>query len=199
MSESLAVDVVEDAQRARRLLHPARRALLEALTEPGSAVELARRVGLSRQRANYHLRELEGQHLVELVLERKRGSVVERVYQRTGRAYVISGAVLGNLDSRPEDVQDRFSSAYQVALAARAVRDLGALQAGARAAQKSLPTFALEVEVRFASAAGRNAFAEDFSAALARLVEMHHDEHASGGRVFRIYAGAYPRPTRKTQ
>ena len=91
-------------------------------------------------------------------------------------------------------MQDRFSAAYQIALASRAVRDLGALQAGAREARKRLPTFALDVEVRFASPEARHAFAEELTAAVAELVRRHHDAGAPRGRAFRFYVGAYPRP-----
>lgn len=188
------VDVIDEPRRAQVLLHPARLELLEQLAEPGSAAGLARRLGLPRQRVNYHLRELEAQRLVEVVEESRRGNCVERVYRRTGGAYAISSAALGRLGSSPEDVQDRFSAAYQIALASRAIRDLGGLQEGARRAGKKLPTFALETEVRFASPETRHAFAEELSEAVAALVAKYHDDEAAGGRVFRFHVGAYPRP-----
>lgn len=191
----VAVDVIEDAERAQALLHPARLELLENLAEPGSAAALARRLGLPRQRINYHLRELEGQRLVELVDEKRRGSCVERTFRRTGRSYTISTAALGDLGTTPADIQDRFSSAYQIALASQAVRDLGSLQVGAQTAGKKLPTFALAVEVRFASAAKRHAFADELAEAVADLVRRYHDERAPEGRRFRFYLGAYPRPS----
>lgn len=188
------VDVVAETERAQALLAPARLELLEHLAQPDSAAGLARRLGLPRQRVNYHLRELESQHLIEVVEERRRGNCVERTYRRTGQAYTISTAALGRLGTTPEDVQDRFSSAFQIALASRAVRELGALQSGARSARKKLPTFALEVDVRFASAEARNAFAGELADAVAELVRKHHDEESRGGRAFRFYLGAYPRP-----
>jgi len=187
------VEVIEEPERAQALLHPARLRLLENLAEPSSAAGLARRLGLPRQRVNYHLRELEGQRLVELVEERRRGSCVERIYRRTGRAYVISTAALGRLGATPGEIQDRFSAGYQIALASQAVRDLGVLQAGAAAAGKKLPTFALETEVRFATAAQRHAFAEELTETVAALVRKYHDEAAPRGRTFRFYLGAHPR------
>ncbi len=192
---TVAVDVVEETERAQALLHPARLELLGELSEPGSAATLARRLGQPRQRINYHLRELEAQRLIEVVEERRKGSVLERTYRRTGQAYTISTAALGRLGTTPEEVQDRFSSAYQIALASRAVRELGALQAGARAAGKLLPTLALDVEVRFASAEARQAFAQELSESVAALVAKHHDERSAGGRTFRFYMGSYQRPS----
>jgi len=190
----VAVDVIEEPRRAQVLLQEARIKLLENLAEPSSAAALARRLDLPRQRVNYHLRELEAQRLIELIEEKRRGNVVERIYRRTARSYAISTAALGGLGTVPSDIQDRFSSAYQIALASQAIRELAVLQAGAEAAKKKLPTFGLEVEVRFASAATRSAFAEELAASVADLVRKYHDEKAKGGRVFRFYLGGYPRP-----
>ena len=113
---------------------------------------------------------------------------------RPGQAYAISTAALGRLGTTPEDVQDRFSSAYQIALASQAVRDLGTLEAGARTAGKKLPTFAIQAEVRFSSAKKRAAFAEELAQSVADLVSKYHDERTRGGRTFRFYVGGYPRP-----
>ncbi|MBL8987996.1 MAG: helix-turn-helix transcriptional regulator, partial [Gemmatimonadetes bacterium] len=54
-----AVAVVRGSAQASALLGGGRRQLLEALAEPDSAAGLARRLGLPRQRVNYHLRLLE--------------------------------------------------------------------------------------------------------------------------------------------
>ena len=186
--------VIEETDRAQVLLHPTRLELMACLEEPSSAAELGRRLDLPRQRVNYHLRELEERGLVVVVEECKRGSVVERMYQRAGRGYTISDAALGRLGTEPETVQDRFSTAYQIALASKAVRDLGRLREKAREAKKSLPTFSLASEVRFASAAKRAAFAEELATAVADLVRKYHEESAPRGRWFRFYLGGYPRP-----
>jgi DNA-binding transcriptional ArsR family regulator len=191
---TIAVDVVVEPARAQVLLHPTRLALLELLAEPDSAAGLARRLDLPRQRVNYHLRELETQKLVDLVETKQRGSVTERMYRRTGRTYALSPAALGSLATSPEEFQDRFSAAFQIALASRSIRELAELEAGARSAGKKLPTFAIEGSVRFASPADRSAFAEELTAAVAHLIEKYHDERAAGGRTFRVQLGAYPQP-----
>ncbi|MEA2305180.1 MAG: hypothetical protein QOH43_2460, partial [Solirubrobacteraceae bacterium] len=53
------VTVIEDPAAAEASLDPIRARLLAELGEPGSASTLAARVGLTRQKANYHLRALE--------------------------------------------------------------------------------------------------------------------------------------------
>jgi DNA-binding transcriptional ArsR family regulator len=190
-----AIDVVAETERAAVLMDRTRLTLLGELATPRSAAQVARQLGLPRQRVNYHLRELERERLVECVAEHARGSCVERVYRRSGDCYAVSSAALGELSPRPEAMADQFSSDYQIALATRVVQELGALQAGAQAQGKGLATFSLAVEVTFASPASRHQFAEELSAAVAALVTKHHDASSPGGRTFRVYAGAYQKPT----
>jgi DNA-binding transcriptional ArsR family regulator len=166
--------------------------MLEELQEPASASGLARRLGVPRQQANYHLRELERAGLVELVEERRRGNCTERLLRATARSYVISPEVLGGVGADPQEARDRFSSSYLVAVAARTIRDVAELRARADAAGKRLATLTLETEVRFASAENRNAFTKELSDALARLIVKYHDAEAEGGRSFRLHLGAYP-------
>lgn len=191
-----AVDVVVEPERAQVMLHPTRLLILEHLLEPRSAAALGRDLGLPRQRLNYHLRELERQGLVELVSVRERGSVQERLYRRTGDRYAISIDALGKLGSRPEAVQDRFSSAYQIAMASAAIADLASLRAGAAAAGQQLATLTIEVDVRFADAVARSAFAQELGDAIAALARKYHDDRAPQGRTFRFYLGAYPKVDR---
>jgi DNA-binding transcriptional ArsR family regulator len=191
---SRVVDIVREPERAQVLLDRTRLQLLERLEHPSSAAGLARALDLPRQRVNYHLRELEAQQLVELVEEKKRGSVTERIYRRTGERYALSSAVLGPLAVTPERFQDRFSVAFQVALASRTIRELEELQRGAEQAGKQLPTFAAETEVRFASPEARAAFADELTDAIAGLVTKYHDQRVEGGRSYRLQLGAYPKP-----
>ena len=194
MAKHLAMAVVRDSAQAATLLDPMRVALLERLAEPGSASSLARDLGLPRQRINYHLRELEKAGFVEFVEERRRGNCVERRVKATARSYLISPEVLGALGRTPAEQQDRVSAGYLMAAAGRMLRDLAAQGAAAEAAKKRLATLTLETDIRFASAADRTAFAEELSAAVARLASKYHDASASAGRTFRVVIGAYPAP-----
>ncbi len=180
------------------LLRPLRIRILEALGEPNSASGLARRLGTSRQKINYHLRELEKKALVKLVEERRKGNCVERVVRATTRSYLLTAEALGNLAFDPEEAQDRFSATYLTVVAARAIRDLAALRNRAGKANKRLATFAMETEIRFASAGDRARFTEELANQVARLTAKYHDDKSSGGRRFRYFFGAYPSIT-KTQ
>ena len=189
--------VLEGAEQAAALLNPLRRRMVELLGEPGSAAGLARELDMPRQKVNYHLRELERDGVVEFVEERRKGNCVERVVRASARSYVISPAVLGPLAADPDDVQDRFSATYLIAVAARAIRELATLMRRAKKAKKKLPTLSLHSDVRFRSAGDQAAFGEELARAVARLTAKYHDDKAPGGRLFRVFVGAYPAMTRK--
>jgi DNA-binding transcriptional ArsR family regulator len=195
MAPTPSLNVVRTAEAAAVLLDPVRQQLLAHLAEPDSAAGLARRLRLPRQRINYHLRALEHAGLLELVEERRKGNCLERVVRATARAFVISPEALGPLGLTADVAADRFSSAYLIAAAGQAIRDVAALDAGARAAGQRIATLTLEADVRFASAASRAAFAEELAEAVARIAAKYHDARAPGGRRFRLLAAVHPTPT----
>ncbi|PRY00753.1 ArsR/SmtB family transcription factor [Allonocardiopsis opalescens] len=186
------VAVIDDPKAAEASLDPVRARLLAELAEPGSATTLAQRVGLTRQKANYHLRALERHGLVELVEERRKGNCTERVLRATAASYVISPSALSAVEPDPERSRDQLSARWLLALAARLVRDVGELVTSAAKARKRLATFAIDGEVRFASAADRAMFAEELAGAVTSLVSKYHDESASGGRSHRIVIAVHP-------
>lgn len=189
-----ALHVVDRAGSASSLLDPIRLAILGALRQPDSAAGLARRLGLPRQKLNYHLRLLEDDGLVELVEERKKRNCTERIMRAVARTYLISPAALGDLAADPERVEDRASSAYLVASAARAITEISEARAAADRAGKKLPTLSMHADVRFVSAEDQRAFAADLTAMLGKLVAKYHDDRAPNGRRFRVLAGAWPAP-----
>ncbi len=191
-----AIGLVGDADRAAELLHPIRRRLIDGLKAPDSASGLARRFELPRQKVNYHLRELEKVGLVELVEERRKGNCTERIVRATARAFLVDPQLIGSLGAEGASPEDRFSSAYFVHAAASAVRDVARLREKASGEGKSIATFTLEADVRFATAAARSAFAEELANEVARLVAKHHDESATAGRDFRLLVGVRPAITR---
>jgi DNA-binding transcriptional ArsR family regulator len=184
--------VIADPAAAGVTLDPVRARLLAELAEPGSATSLAARLGLARQKVNYHLRTLEDHGLVELVEERRRGNATERVLRATAAAYVISPAALGVAAPDPERAPDRLSARWLVALAARIVRDVGELLAGAARTSTRVATFAVDGEVRFASAADRAAFADELAGAVTDLVARYHDDSAPRGRPHRVVVAVHP-------
>ncbi|WP_236796780.1 helix-turn-helix domain-containing protein [Amycolatopsis sp. GM8] len=188
----LEVAVIDDPAAAEVSLDPVRGKLLAALAEPGSATTLAAQVGLARQKVNYHLRALERHGLIELVEERRKGNVTERVMRATAASYVISPSAMADVAPDPDRAPDQLSARWLLALAARLVRELGELIAGATAARQRLATYAIDAEIRFASAADRAAFAEELGASVKNLVGKYHDENAAGGRKHRLVVALHP-------
>ena len=186
------VAVIEDAAAAEVSLDPVRARLLAELAEPASATMLAARVGLPRQKVNYHLRALESHGLVELVEERRKGNVTERMMRATAASYVISPTALAAVQPDPARSPDRLSARWLLAVAGRLVRDVGLLITGAAKAKQRLATFALDGEVRFASAADRAAFAEELTTAVTTLVGKYHEEAAEKGRSYRVVVAVHP-------
>jgi DNA-binding transcriptional ArsR family regulator len=186
------VAVIDDPAVAEASLDPVRARLLAELAEPGSATTLGARVGMPRQKVNYHLRTLERHGLVELVEERRKGNCVERVVRATAAAYVISPAALAPVAPDPGHDPDPLSARWLLALAGRLTRDLGDLIAGARRAGRRVATFAVDGEVRFASAADRAAFAAELSEAVTALVARYHDDTAAEGRGHRLVVALHP-------
>ena len=188
----LDLAVIEDPEAAAVSLDRVRSRLLAELAEPSSATSLAGRLGLPRQNVNYHLRALEEHGLVELVEERKKGNMTERVLRATALSYVISPGALNGVEPDPSRAPDRLSARWMIALASKLVRDVGELVAGANRARKRLATFAMDGEVRFASAADRAAFAEELAASVTSLVSKYHDEKAPRGRDHRVIVAVHP-------
>ena len=186
------VAVIEDPAAAEVSLDPIRARLLAELSEPGSATMLAAKVGLPRQKVNYHLKTLEAHGLVEMIEERRKGNVNERIMRATAASYVISPTALASVAPDPGRSPDQLSASWLLAVAARLVRDIGALITGAAQARKRVATFAIDGEVRFASAADRAAFAQELSGAVTALVSKYHDESAEKGRDHRIVVAVHP-------
>ena len=191
------VAVIEDPAAAEVSLDPIRSRLLAALAVPGSATMLAAQIGLPRQKINYHLRTLEQHGLLELVEERRKGNVTERVMQATAASYVISPTAMAAVAPDPARAPDRLSARWLLAVAARLVRDVGELITGAGKARQKVATFAIDGEVRFASAADRAAFAEELTVAVTALVSRFHDQDAPGGRSHRIVVAVHPTVARQ--
>ncbi|MGW7443635.1 ArsR/SmtB family transcription factor [Kitasatospora sp. NPDC054795] len=191
----LEVAVIEEPAAAEASLDPMRSRLLAALTEPGSAAMLAARLGLPRQKVNYHLKELERHGLVELAEERRKGNVTERVYRATAASYVISPGVLAAMSPDPARSPDQLSARWLLALGSRLVQEVGSLLTGASRARRRVATFGIDAQVRFASAADRAAFAEELAQSVAALVSRYHDESAPGGRSHRVVVGLHQIPS----
>ncbi|MBS2022720.1 MAG: helix-turn-helix transcriptional regulator [Deltaproteobacteria bacterium] len=188
----LDVEVIEDADAATVALEPVRSRLLSELAEPASAASLAERLGLPRQKLNYHLRALEQHGLVKLSGKRKWGGLTERLLVASAQSYVVSPGAMGAAASDPARTRDRLSAGFLVALAARAIREVSALMRAARETGKRLATLSVDTTIRFRSPAERASFTGELQDASNALVARYHDPSAAGGRLHRLVLLAHP-------
>ena len=190
----LDIQVIENPAAATVALEPMRSRLLSELAAPASAATLAARVGLARQKVNYHLNALEAHGLVRLAEKRKWGGLTERLLVATAASYVVSPSALGPIAVDPNREVDRLAASYLIALGARIVREVADLVRRANESRKRLATLAVDTEVRFRSPTDRAAFSRELAEAIAKLVSKYHDESAPGGRAHRLVVVAHPLP-----
>ncbi|MBW3634515.1 MAG: helix-turn-helix domain-containing protein [Chloroflexi bacterium] len=188
------VEVIADPAAAVVALEPIRSRLLAELAEPASAATLAARLGIARQKLNYHMRALEAHQLVREAGKRQWGGLTERLLVASAASYVISPKALGPVAIDSGRGGDRLSASYLIALGARMVDEVSDLLRRSRAADKHLATLSLDTEIRFRSAADRAAFSNELIQSVTTLVARYHDESAPGGRTHRLVLVAHPLP-----
>jgi len=190
----LAVEVIDDPAAAAVALDPVRSRLLWELAEPASAAALAGRLGIPRQKINYHLRALESYDLVRVAEERQWGGLTERRMVASAASYMVSPVAMGPVAADPDRSPDRLSASYLIALAARIVREVKALLTRSAQTEKRLPTLSIDTVICFRSAAGRAQFSRELTEAITHLAAKYHDGKAPGGRPHRLVVVAYPAP-----
>ncbi|WP_394841262.1 helix-turn-helix domain-containing protein [Pendulispora brunnea] len=196
----LDVEVIHDPAVAAVALEPMRSRLLAELSEPASAAALSTRVGLARQKVNYHLRALEAHGLVRVAEKRQWGGLTERLLVATASSYVVSPKAMGPAAVDPERATtDRLSASYLIALAARVVREVGDMVVRAREAGKRMPTLSIDTQIRFRSPAERASFTSELTRAVTTLAARYHDETAPGGRPYRFVVMAHPTPQQEKE
>jgi DNA-binding transcriptional ArsR family regulator len=192
----LTVLTVRDRERAALILHPLRLRILEQAREPASAAEIARRIGETPQKVNYHVGALADAGFLRPAGEGRRRNFVERRYRATARHYVISPEVLGEVGlpaGGPASAGDAFSAARLLGLTAQVQGELGAsLREAAAAGAGRVPTLSMDAEVRFASASERARFAADLREAVFGVVARYGG--GERGWPFRVVVGCYPLP-----
>lgn len=193
------LEVIHDPIAATVALDPIRSRLLAELAEPKSAASIASKVGLTRQKANYHLNALQTHRLVQEAGQRKWGGLTERLFVASAASYVVAPSAMGSAATDPAKNRNRLSASYLIALAARVVQEVSDLVRRARDAEKHLATLSIDTEIRFRSAAERAAFSSELTRAVTELAAHYHDADCPGGRSHRLVIAAHPSPAKNTQ
>ena len=189
------LECVADPGRAAALIHPMRLAIVALAREPASAAELARRLGLPRQRVNYHVRVLASRGLLRRSGRARRRNMIEQRYVASARGFVLLPDVLGELAADWRRIGDAGTADHLVALAGQIQSDL------ARTAAATGPRVAaltLKAQFRLETAEQRAAFARELREAVVAVVARHTspDGHRgardASGRRYRLVLGCYP-------
>ena len=195
------IESVTDGARAAVLVqHPVRRRILALARTPMSATEIAGRLGMPRQRINYHVRQLERARFLSRAARRMRRNMVEQQYVATARSYVITPEVLGPLAAHEGAARDAMSAAALFAIASQAQSDLSRVVAQASAEGKRVATLSLTADIRFESAEQREAFTVALEQAIVELTARSTspftaaDGSPGSGRPFRLFVGCHPIP-----
>jgi DNA-binding transcriptional ArsR family regulator len=186
------VHVVADIESLQSLCHPLRVRILEALREPGSAATVARGVGESRQRVNYHLKGLERAGLVESIGERRTGNFMETLYRSVAESFVVSPQVAWSDPRRVEALRRQHSLETLVTVGERLQRDAVSLLDRAAFDAEEIASAAVEADVHFADERDRAAFLADYLASLRELCDRYG---APTGEPYRVVVAVHPAAT----
>lgn len=182
--------VVRSPEQAAALLNPLRAEILAHTREPASAAEVARKIGDSPQRINYHLKALEKVGLVRRVGTRQVRNLVEVLYQAIAKSFLLSEAV--GLDSwAAERIKEQGSLAHLITLSERIRRDALLLMEQSET-EREIPSASLQMKVHLDSEERRNAFLRDYAAMLEELVSRYGAAEDSDENAFRVAAVIYP-------
>lgn len=196
-----AIETVTDGARVAVLVqHPVRRTIVVLARTPISASEIANRLGVPRQRVNYHVRKLERARFLAPAERRLRRNMIEQRYVATAQAYVIAPELLGALAPHVNTVRDAASAAALFSIASRAQADMSRVVAEADAEGKRVSTMSLTADIRFANAEQRAAFTRALESAITDVIAKHSspftspDGTAAPGRPYRLFLGCHPIP-----
>lgn len=179
-----------DPKVAAHLLDPLRARLLALARDPMSASQLAEKVGLPRQRVNYHVRTLAKAGLLREAGRRERRNLTEVLYQATATRWLVDPAAVGGLAPDVDAVAEKGSTDHLLALAARTQHEAGVLAAAGGAGPGGIVV--VDAEARLTGPAERDAFARALQEAVAGVVARFG---ASGrGSAHRVVATCHPRP-----
>lgn len=186
----ISTRTIRSPHRAATLLaHPVRPQILAHARQPISAADLARHLGLPRQRVNYHVRQLAAAGFLERVSQQKKRNMLEQQYVASARYYVFDPALLGDVAPESAAAPDAASASHLVALCAAAQYEVASVMETAEEAGVRVRTLSIQADVQFDSADQRAEFTRALNEAVQDIVARHTSQK---GRAFRLIVGGYP-------
>ncbi len=169
--------------------HPLRVAILGALDPPGSAADLARRLGQPRQKINYHLKALEVARLVVAIESRQKDNFIETRYEAAARSVVIAPDVAWSGEQRVEALRSQHSLETLVQQGARLQRNAAELLDRAAFDGETIASASIGVTVNFADETARASFMRDYLELTRQLIDSHA---GTGGDSYSVELAVHP-------
>ncbi|NEW09155.1 helix-turn-helix transcriptional regulator [Paenibacillus sp. SYP-B3998] len=182
---------IELPEQATVLLNPLRGEIIAQLMEPASAAEVARQLGETAQRVNYHLKALEKAGLVHKVGTRQVRNLVEVLYRAIAKTFVLAES----LSMKPETLQrlkDQSSLAHLITTAERMKRDAMLLMEQSDV-NEIIPSASIQLQVHLGGEAHRQAFVEEYTAMVQQLVTRYSIK-SSEDSPYQVLLSVYPKP-----
>jgi len=182
---------VESPEQATLLLHPLRGEIIAQLMEPASAAEIARQIGETAQRINYHLKALEKAGLVHKVGTRQVRNLVEVLYRSIARTFVLAES----LSMKPETLQklkDQSSLAHLITTSERIKRDAMLLMEQSDS-DEIIPSASLQFQVKLATEQERQAFVDEYTTMVQQLVNRYASR-PDHDFPYQVLLAVYPKP-----
>lgn len=193
------VHIIEQADEATELLKPVRIEILSRLARPRTCPELARELGITTQKVNYHMNVLKEAGLVRLVEERRKRGTLEGVYQAVARSFWFSPRLVTRLGDRARTT-DQASLAYLLQLAEDLQVDIGHMME--REATERTPSLGVNAQIYLRDEDDRSRFLADVKEMFSHLAGKygHADSGESDdGDGFRLMLACYSSPQEKRQ
>ena len=186
-----AVAEITTLDQVAALVHPVRRRMVAELVEPASPSEVAKRLGIAAQIANYHVRALEAAGLVQQVETRQVRNLLEHRFRAVARSFTLSTA-LPLTDAQRRRLQSDVAL-QQLVHAGDAIRRdaLRLLETPAPSGHNAL---ALELEVDLPNEVEREAFVRALGEAIRTAAAPFRAVQKRGGRRsrYRTHVAIYP-------
>lgn len=199
MTVTAEIECVDDPRKASALLDPLRLRILKQLSLPASATDVAGRLGLPRQKVNYHARKLAEAGFLQSAGRRRKRNMTEQRWVATARSYLLSPEVVAPVRPDLQRIADKGSAAYLLAAAARIQSEVGVVLGEAEAAGQRVATLTLDAEIGFTGPEQRAAFTRALEEAVAGVLREHTvATEERGARPFRLTLACHPMPARES-
>ncbi len=190
-SDQAAVGEIATIEQLAALVHPVRRQMLAELAEPASPSEVAKRLGIAAQAANYHVRALETAGLVRQIDTRQVRNLLEHRFRAVARSFTLSTA-LPLTDAQRLRLQGDVAL-QQLVRAGDSIREDALRLLEAPEASGGHNAVALELDVELPSATDREAFVRALSEAIRTAAAPFRAVRTRGTHhVYRTHVAIYP-------